>query len=292
MRPHSSFSPFLALLVASLALAVSGAAQNPVPPLRQPAEFEPMQGVMIRYPLGIPVALVAEMAEDLEVVTVLLDGPGETPGIPIRARIHAYSNAVLTGGTPEVRYRTGGSWSSVAMNPIGGGEYLAYLPAQPVGTTVEYTIHAEDASGRKENHPYIGEIGAHQFTVQPLGSDISAISAANGGVVEFQLDAGVANAGRSYYLLASRSGTAPGMSLPGGLVLPLNPDAFMGHARRNANTPQFSGFVGTLDASGRATARLDLDALPSLQGATLDFAFLCSGPFDFVSNPTGVSVLE
>ena len=39
--------------------------------LRNPAEWEPSSGVIIRYPLGIPVSLVAEMSEDLMVTTIV-----------------------------------------------------------------------------------------------------------------------------------------------------------------------------------------------------------------------------
>ena len=39
--------------------------------VRFPAEYEPMQAVMIVYPLGIPVELVREMAEDCKVITVV-----------------------------------------------------------------------------------------------------------------------------------------------------------------------------------------------------------------------------
>ena len=40
-------------------------------PVRQGAEFEPMEGVLIRYPFGISYAVIAEMSEDVEVVTVV-----------------------------------------------------------------------------------------------------------------------------------------------------------------------------------------------------------------------------
>ena len=43
----------------------------PNPPVRQIAEFEPMYGVLIRYPLGIPFSLVAELAEDDILVTIV-----------------------------------------------------------------------------------------------------------------------------------------------------------------------------------------------------------------------------
>jgi hypothetical protein len=39
--------------------------------VRFPAEYEPMQAVMIVYPLGIPLELVREMAEDCKVITVV-----------------------------------------------------------------------------------------------------------------------------------------------------------------------------------------------------------------------------
>jgi agmatine/peptidylarginine deiminase len=46
---------------------------KPPTPIRQPAEFEPMQGVLIRYPFGISYEIIREMAEDVEVVTIVND---------------------------------------------------------------------------------------------------------------------------------------------------------------------------------------------------------------------------
>jgi len=45
----------------------------PPTPLRQVAEFEPMQGVLIRHPFGISYDIIAEMAEDVDVVTIVAD---------------------------------------------------------------------------------------------------------------------------------------------------------------------------------------------------------------------------
>ncbi|MCK4266915.1 MAG: hypothetical protein KAX31_06510, partial [Thermoplasmata archaeon] len=48
--------------------------ENPQPdPIRQTAEFERMQGVLIRYPLGITFELIAEMAENDTVYTIVED---------------------------------------------------------------------------------------------------------------------------------------------------------------------------------------------------------------------------
>ncbi|MCU0370745.1 MAG: agmatine deiminase family protein [Bacteroidales bacterium] len=43
----------------------------PAPPVRIVAEFEEMQSVLIRYPFGIPMALIKEMAEDCKVKTIV-----------------------------------------------------------------------------------------------------------------------------------------------------------------------------------------------------------------------------
>jgi len=43
----------------------------PVAPVRNIAEFEPMEAVLIRYPLGIPYSLIAEMSEDTKVITIV-----------------------------------------------------------------------------------------------------------------------------------------------------------------------------------------------------------------------------
>lgn len=43
----------------------------PVGPVRMVAEFEPAQGVLIRYPFGIPYSLIREMAAGTQVVTIV-----------------------------------------------------------------------------------------------------------------------------------------------------------------------------------------------------------------------------
>src|SRR5574344_419091 len=43
----------------------------PTGEVRFVGEFEPMQSVMIRYPLGIPVSLVAQLAQNCQVITVV-----------------------------------------------------------------------------------------------------------------------------------------------------------------------------------------------------------------------------
>ena len=115
-----------------------------------------------------------------------------------------------------------------------------------------------------------------------------------GGEIHFQLDAGSEHAGRSYVILGSLSGNAPGKSLPAGAHVPLNHDPLTDWFRRAAifGGPSFSDFVGRLDEEGRAQARLRIqNPFPELfLGKTLTFAMLLVNPADEGSNPINVGV--
>lgn len=50
----------------------------PPSPVRNIAEFEPMEGVLIAYPLGIPYSLIAEMSESVKVTTIVTNASQET----------------------------------------------------------------------------------------------------------------------------------------------------------------------------------------------------------------------
>jgi agmatine/peptidylarginine deiminase len=52
--------------------------EPPEAPVRMVAEFEEMQAVLVRYPFGIPIALIKEMTEDCRVVTIVASGAEQT----------------------------------------------------------------------------------------------------------------------------------------------------------------------------------------------------------------------
>ena len=86
-------------------------------------------------------------------------------GYDIQAEIYPYSGENLIAASTGVYWRIENqSWNFIQMQPLGNDYYHAVIPAQENGTTVSYYIHAEDASGRSENHPYIGAPDAHSFT--------------------------------------------------------------------------------------------------------------------------------
>jgi len=145
--------------------------------------------------------------------------------------------------------------------------------------------------------PSYGECAYFDRNDETLGSltvDTVAISAANGGEVNFSLDAGASNKNRKYIILGTMSGTSPGMPLPGGVVtLPINWDGFTSGIVPFLNSPVFNGFIGTLDSSGEGKAQLNTPGpLPSgLVGVKMNFAFACNKPWNYVSNAVAIFIL-
>ena len=127
---------------------------------------------------------------------------------------------------------------------------------------------------------------------EPLSADATTLSSA-GGLVNLELSPGGAFAGRDYALLGSLSGTTPGTPLPGsGASLPLALDAFTNVLLQLANGPLLPGFLGSLDAEGRAQAAIAMPALPpALVGVQLSLAFLTANPFDFGSNAVAIDLV-
>ena len=95
------------------------------------------------------------------------------------------------------------------------------------------------------------------YVDRALWADNAALSSSGGGTVSFDLIAGSAQAGLAYFLLASVSGTSPGITA-NGFVLPLNLDDVLLFTIDNANTPLLMQTMGTLSPLGRATASLNL----------------------------------
>lgn len=125
----------------------------------------------------------------------------------------------------------------------------------------------------------------------------ASLSASVSNSIDFDLIAGSDRAGSDYLLLANRSGIDAGISLPGGLQLPLNRDNLLQRIYNNINSPELQNFSGQLDASGKATATFQTFGAisPALVGTTLHFAFVLgdsvTGVADFVSNPVAVEII-
>ena len=103
------------------------------------------------------------------------------------------------------------------------------------------------------------------------------------------LSAPAVHAGKTWLVLGSLSGTAPGFAF-GGQSVPLNPDPYF------AALPSLgvvASVAGVLDASGRAGTALRLPALPgSLAGLVLHHAYVVLGPsgLDYASRAVPLSL--
>jgi hypothetical protein len=144
--------------------------------------------------------------------------------------------------------------------------------------------------------PYMGtvDMGADEFTdTHPLEASSFTVSESSGGAVNFFLEGGVGNAGRDYLVLGGITGSAPGLLLPGGLViLPLNWDVFTDFMLPLINSSLFLKFLWPLDGIGQGTAHLNAPPLPSgFVGLKMYYAFCLNSPFDFKSNPVVIEIV-
>lgn len=120
------------------------------------------------------------------------------------------------------------------------------------------------------------------YVERSLWRDADTLSMA-GGQIDFDHLFGAGEAGNYYLLLGSLSGTSIGITLPGGVTLPLNFDVLTNAMVSQWNTGIYVDTFGTLDASGGGASSLVIGSgvVPAaLVGWQLDFAQLL---FDAVS---------
>jgi hypothetical protein len=153
------------------------------------------------------------------------------------------------------------------------------------GASFERNVRVADQTFDPNTYPdgnFIGEytgLAASDRTVHALWSDgrnatndtftsrvqldfhgnSETVSAVRGGKVNFRINPGPLHAGAEYFVIGSLSGTDPGTYVGNGVVLPLNLDAFSQIALDGDRAAMFRDFHGTLDATGNATARFDLE---------------------------------
>lgn len=169
----------------------------------------------------------------------------------------------------------------------GDGTYSVPV-GQAVSTgTARFRVVVDDGIGRPVQ---LGpdaeiEVGADSLWLSRAGVD-----AAQGGAFDAVLRAGAGFANRPYVLLASTSGTTPGVTLGPGVTLPLVPDGLTYFLLDLA--PSTPALFGPLDANGRRSVPLAVPAglFPAGIGARIDMAFVALAPLDFASNAAGLEL--
>jgi hypothetical protein len=130
-----------------------------------------------------------------------------------------------------------------------------------------------------------------------LKSDGWALPINNAVDITFTVCPGVDYSNYNYALLTGATGTQPGTTLPSGLEVPLNFDAWTYFGLQFLNTPTFKDFYGQLDASGEADAVFSTSALvpmdPRLVGAKIYFCAIlwpAGGSYEAATNTKILSI--
>jgi len=138
----------------------------------------------------------------------------------------------------------------------------------------------------------VGSKTSLTIEVSALFADLQALSVSTTGTQHLSLEAGVANAGRKYFVLGTFAGTTPGITLAGGTHVPLNPSAYLNFTAANPNTALLSNSFGQLDAFGHAAASFNLPHVPAAAaGIVLHHAFVLLQPINFASNAVEVTLV-
>ena len=96
---------------------------------------------------------------------------------PIHAEIKALGGQSLVCDSLLVYYRiNGGQWQNTRLELVSGAEFEASLTGLQPNDEVDYYLFAQDQSGRRECHPYIGAADPHHFKVLTVGVEDVATS--------------------------------------------------------------------------------------------------------------------
>lgn len=110
----------------------------PVAPVRNIAEFEPTEAILVRYPFGIPIDLIKQIADDCKVITLVANASEETS---VRSQ-YEYNNVDLNNcefihaGSNSYWTRDYGPWFIVDGNNDVGIVNFTYNRPRPLDNQV------------------------------------------------------------------------------------------------------------------------------------------------------------
>jgi hypothetical protein len=225
-------------------------------------------------------------------------------GVPVGPSFHfVLNNAIYKDNRIPPRGFTNAGFESVQALPVGhayaDGEYWddSTFAIPCAAATVEVTVYHQTTSReyieflRDENSTNnAGQIAYDEWVaagksapvvmdhrivaLSPrVAGDVAALGVAAGGTQSLCVNAGPAHAGKLYWTLGSLSGTAPGLAL-GGVLVPLNFDAYLLFTLLHPNVGPLPNGLGWLDSAGRATVGFALPpgVAASLVGMHVDHA--------------------
>jgi len=112
--------------------------------IRNPAEWERSEGVIIRWPLGISISLVAEMAEDVMVTTIVASTYQRDQAISsyMSGGVNMSNTQFIIAATNSIWTRDYGPWFIFADDSIGIVDHIYNRP-RPLDDLIPQVIGAE-----------------------------------------------------------------------------------------------------------------------------------------------------
>ncbi len=153
----------------------------------------------------------------------------------------------------------------------------------------EYAVVVDDGVRPVEMYPPLQVSSA---APSDLHLGLGRYSVSEGGTLPIVVNLSGVPGAASYRVLASLTGTSP-QSIFGGIAVPLTRDRMFDFTATWSGAPPFTGNAGALDASGRATAALELPAgsLHAFIGSSLWFsAWSPTTPTAFATSPASLSI--
>lgn len=199
------------------------------------------------------------------VEVTVIDGAGTRN---IGSNVYSYDPTVglqLLFGRNDAFTTVSGTWNGFTTGgiqfPSGDGCPLSLNNDGDVTQRVSFDVPAPSGSG-----------AIVRAKIGPIECSPSSLSATFGGAHPINFDAGIANAGQIYVVVANASGTRPGIFF-GGQPIPLNQDQVFNDSISGLNpfpgTP-WGNTLGVLDANGRGGALFTMPpGFPALAGIDL-----------------------
>lgn len=238
---------------------------------------------------GRPDHILSRVATDA--AALVADGKSKAT---ITVRLRDVDDVPLTsGGAAVTLTQVSGAPSATAASAVvdhGDGSYSFTLSAGTATGVDRWRIVVDDGVNDVRLHP---DLVIRVDPLVPLHVGHDEISASGHPSVQLVVNAGAAGARRPYLLLASNTGTAPGLPFAG-TQLPLNASSLLSYTYLHPNSVSLQGTFGKLDRTGRAQAHFvpDPSLLVPLAGTHVDWSGVIFHPLGSTAlPPAGFDVL-
>jgi uncharacterized Ntn-hydrolase superfamily protein len=226
----------------------------------------------------------------------------DPPTLPRDGRTVTTATLVLRD-REGTRITRGGANVGVALDPTstsnatigavrdhGDGRYSFPITAGTNAAGIRLRVTVDDGSGPRRLTPAPGILVSTEF----LWTDRAEISAAQGGRLAFAVQPGPPfGVNRIWVLLASNSGTSPGVTIPPFYHLKLNPDPLFQVTVIGAFHQTIPELIGVTSGLGLSTSGITFP--PGLYGlrpgTDLAFAYVLINPVSLTSNPVTIRIV-